>query len=245
MFMVGGVVNAQVWVEDYNYTDTELSSSKWTAATIYGGQATATFTGSYMRLESPMQNYDWGAGGGIPSSIQKWTWFNSMPLDHDWTVVQRFKPNYSPTSFFTNILGTGGSYIRFDYLDTNAANGAVEQPWLSGPNGAYKEISANWDYQWMGISYVSSLRKMSTIYSTDSGLSVPLSENFVVVGETDLSNTTEQQVPIIHQTMFYSVSGSMDFSKISIIPSSVPEPSAFSLLAVGLGALAMMRRRRS
>jgi hypothetical protein len=32
---------------------------------------------------------------------------------------------------------------------------------------------------------------------------------------------------------------------MEIYGTSVPEPSAFSLLAVGLGALAMMRRRRS
>jgi len=241
MFMAGGVVNAQVWVEDYNYTDTELSSSKWTATTNYGVQPTATFTGSYMNLE--MQGS--GGGGpfrGTPSSIQSWTWFNSMPLDHDWTVVQRFKPNYSPSSYFTNILGCSGpSGILYNYFDS----GGAENTWLSGSNGAYKEISANWDYQWMGISYDSSVRKVSLVYSTDSGLSVPLSENFVVVGETDLSNTTEQQVAIIHKTMFYNgYSGSMDFSKVSIIASSVPEPSVVSLLAVGLGGLAILRRRR-
>jgi hypothetical protein len=168
-----------------------------------------------------------------------------MPLDHDWTVVQRFKPNYSPSSYFTNILGCSGSFIKYDYFDMEYTDGWAEHTWLSGPNGAYKEISANWDYQWMGISYDSSVRKMSLVYSTDSGLSVPLSANIVVVGETDLSNTTEQQVAIIHQTMFYGVSGSMDFSKVSIIASSVPEPSAFSLLTVGLGGLAILRRRRS
>ena len=237
MLIVGGVVNAQIWVEDYNYTDSELSSSKWTPTNILGSP-TFTFTGSYMNLESPVQNYGF-TPNGFPSSIYKFTWYNSLPLDHDWTVLQQFKPNYSPASQFTNILGVGGAYLKYDYMNRD---GTTEYSMLTSGNG-YKEISANWNYQWMGISYDSSLRKMSTIYSTDSQLSVPPSTSFVVVSETDISNSSELQVPIIHQTMFYNGNGSMDFAKVSIISSSVPEPSAVSLLAIGLGGLAIRRCR--
>jgi hypothetical protein len=238
MFFSSAVVNAQVWVEEYNYTENELSSSKWTPANIYSGPPTMTFTGSYMNLESPVQNYGF-TPNGFPSSIYKWTWYNSLPLDHDWSIVQRFRPNYSPASQFSNILGG----IKYDYQEINTENGPEQYAYLTFGN-SFKIITASWDYQWMGLSYNSSLLKLSAVYSDDSDLSVPPSINFVVIGETDLSNTSEQ-IPVFHQTHFYNGNGSMDFSKVSIIASSVPEPSALSLLAVGLGGLAMMRRRRS
>jgi len=220
---------SQVWVENFVYNGPSLDSSKWTpVAMSQQAQLSISFSSSTMRVQN---NF-----GGYPFLVNKW--HQELPLNHDWTVLQRMKYDntYNQT---TSVLMINNEYIT-DYR----ANAANWTPSVHSFNNLYNLINESWDYHWIGMSYNSADKTISTLFSSSSASVAPQLSEFTIFASKPFDYITDSAVSIKHMISFTG-SGAGTYSDFIINPTSVPEPSALSLLAVGLSGLAMMRRRRS
>ena len=95
---------AQIWVESYDYTGSSLDQSKWTnLINPIGRMPITTFTGSSMQL----QNNTWNLlSYGAPEAMMQTTWYRSLPLNTDWSVIQRIKPAQESDSWYSSSLST-------------------------------------------------------------------------------------------------------------------------------------------
>jgi hypothetical protein len=220
---------SQVWVENFVYNGPSLDSSKWTTVAMsHQEYLSISFPSSTMRVQNNVGDY--------PFLINKW--HQELPLNHDWTVLQRMKYDnvFNET---TSILMINNENI-IDYR-ANAANWTPSIHSFSDP---YKLINENWDYHWIGMSYNSVDKTINTLFSYSSASIAPELSEFTIFASKPFDYITDPVVSIKHMILFAG-KGAANYSDFNIISTSVPEPSALSLLAVGLGGLAMMRRRRS
>jgi len=228
LFALPQLLFSQVWVENFTYNGPSLDSSKWTLE--YSNEQeriSISFPNSTMRVETM---------GTFPFLINKW--HQDLPLNHDWTVLQRMKYDNTYNST-TSILMINNEYIT-DYR----ANAANWNPSIHSFSNTYNFINENWDYHWIGMSYNSSYKTLSTLFSYSSSSIAPELSEFTIFASKPFDYITDSVVSVKHMISFTG-SGAANYSDFNIIPASVPEPSALSLLAIGLGGLAIIRRRRS
>jgi hypothetical protein len=176
-------------------------------------------------------------------------------------------------SFWTINESTGGIHPLENYLSLNTTglgpgsihliNGVSGTPQdsISGATLSYQNLG--WAGVGGGATYPNGLTswKMHTVSIVESSVSYYLDGQFVINVPTDVNLSSWELVTFGRK---YWDSGSsarmtvewddmriydraLSSTEVSNLyaTESVPEPSALSLLAVGLGGLAMMRRRRS
>jgi len=174
---------------------------------------------------------------------------NDSPTYVDWTSNRQSNQNFSIEL---------DQFVKVNYaLQVTSLTGKTT-PYGQYPNGVTPVVSSlppfpSWDY-WYSMSY-SADNIFSNYGATDvSGdYSIGLGVGgFSISGTIDEEHMRDEMIAdgFSDLALPYSIhNGSNQRGRESltapmVIASSVPEPSALSLLAVGLGGLALMRRRK-
>ena len=225
---------SQIWVGTDDFNSPTLDPSKWS-----GGGANFVKTPTAVTFFSNVNT------GTVSDYI---LWSNNLPTDVNWsvTVQASISPSFSTgnstkfaeallviasndfNSYFTNCLHRDDT---FDIVPNWEVNSGGNQELLStiGMDTVLLKMDFNASTQSITSSHASLLDPSSfTATKTLSTTGWGSLNNFVVAIGLYTKDTAIS-------------SGQLTLDNFSIIP----EPSAFSLLAVGLGGLAMMRRRRS
>jgi hypothetical protein len=218
--------NAQLWVENYQFGQPGLDSGKWTVT----NERRVSFDSSSMRIY-------YNQSGGFPSvgaGNIEYELIQSLPLNHSWSVIQRFQCEQITNPGYFLIVNA-----RIDQDGTNVSFVNNGQPLpISGIS-----ILEN-TYNWFGLTYDFEARTINQIVSTSSSSTTPDVELFQITGSAFSTIGKENSNATIHNQVTTVYNGDIRISNFNIIPFAVPEPSALSLLAIGLGGLAMVRRRR-
>jgi len=229
---------SQVWVEDYQYNGTELDSLKWTFSSYLGEPPTFTFNGSSMIVTMPTAN----SSVARTSDIR---WYQFLPLNQSWSVVQRFKSNAIQPR--VSWMYSGGSVnlsneVASFYLSDGLLNSVEGYSTSGGYSGKISNLIDD-SYYWMGVSHDSASKNLVNIFSFTSTSTLPDSSAFQILGDSVSTAGSENLSfrPII--SWGFIDKGSYELTDFKIVPYSVPEPSSFSLLLVG-GAVLMAGRRR-
>ena len=241
---------AQTWVESYLYNGTELNSEKWSPGPISIVEPVVTFTGSHMNLKTRWNSSSSSSSWQpfmISSDLQR-EWYRNVPLNQDWSILQRMQPIYEPmSSFIAGIyVKSSDSLIRavsaFEYIQygDNQSNGQAR--FFDGATS--HNIIANWDFQWVGISYESSNNLLRSVYSTSNASEISNLTEFTTFRSQTISLNSDDALIIGQESRFNEANGNLNISEFKIVSYAVPEPSALSLLAVGLGGLALLRQGR-
>ncbi|NDF99429.1 MAG: PEP-CTERM sorting domain-containing protein [Chitinophagia bacterium] len=176
-------------------------------------------------------------------------WYKNVPINQSWSLLQRIQPVYEPMSYFStgiyvrssdNLLSAYLAYEYFQYGD-NQNNGQAS--YRDGVAAQYP--LETWGYRWIGLSYDSSNSILRSFYSLNTSSEISSSFDFVTLSERTISSNLAESLIVGQESHFYRANGNVNISDFKITSYAVPEPSALSLLAVGLGGLAMMLRRRS
>lgn len=218
---------SQIWVENIQFSQPGLDPAKWTVT----NELRATFNSTSMNV------YSLTASGWMPSvSGIQYDLNQRLPLNHSWTVIQRFKCN--------EIENPGYFMIMSAIIgEENISNYVIES---YGPplEVGDIEISKN-TYNWFGLTYEFETRAIRGIASTFSGSETPSIELFQITGQSFSTIGKEDSEAIIHNNVSSVYSSDITITNFNILSYAVPEPSALSLLGIGLGGLAILRRRRS
>jgi hypothetical protein len=231
--------NAQLWVENYQFGAPGFDAEKWTVRSDYR----MSFDASSLNIGRNL-NYD-GTFQGF--EFPSFTWKQSLPLNQSWSVVLRLSfnevenPNYLET-------------MRASYGDNSAStsigqySGTIrnQPPFPSPPditiNGYDVDVPLN-TFVWWGLSYDYEARNLCGVFSLSSNTETPPIESFQRKGGGISTIGSENaEVSIFNQVSLIS-NADIKTTNFNIIPYSVPEPSALSLLAVGLGGLVLLRRK--
>jgi len=232
---------AQLWVENYQFGAPGFDAEKWTVRSDYR----MSFDASSLNIGRKLTYYGGFQGYEFPS----FTWNQTLPLNQSWSAVLRLSfnevenPNYLATmraSYGDNSVST----------DIGQYSGILswQPPFRSPPditiNGYDVDVPLN-TFVWWGMSYDYEARNLFYVFSLSSNTETPPIESFQRKhGGISTIGSENAEVSIFNQVLLLS-DADIKTTNFNIIPYTVPEPSAFSLLAVGLGGLAMMRRRRS
>ena len=230
--------NAQLWVGNDNFNSAVLDTSKWT---VWGGP-------NFVKTPTSVSFVSTTSVGTVGDGIY---WNQSLPTNQNWvvTVGASISPSFSTSSsasfvealltissdlvnlnsYFTNCLHRDNT---FDIVPNWSANGSPNQEILTTID--LSNVILKMDYN-------ASSKVMTSSYAD---ISTPT--NFVITKSLDVSNWLNMSEGFKVLVGGYSndatiSSGLLNMDNFVVIP----EPSAFSLLAVGFGGLAMMRRRRS
>ena len=217
--------NAQLWVGNYQFGQPGLDLGKWSVT----NESAASFDSSSMRV------YRSGIGffpnvGGIQYDL-----IQSLPLDHSWSVIQRFKCEQVANAGYFLIMSAIIGEDRTSVMFINNGQPLPISDILISENS----------YNWFGLTYDFESRTINQIVSKTSGTTTPDAELFQITGSAFSTIGKENSTAIIHNDVSRVYNSDIRVTNFNIIPYAVPEPSALSLLAVGLGGLAMLRRRRS
>ena len=217
--------NAQLWVGNYQFGQPGLDLGKWSVT----NESVASFDSSSMRVYS-------SGIGAFPNVVGiQYDLIQSLPLDHSWSVIQRFKCEQVANAGYFLIMS---AIIGEDRTSVMFVNNGQPLP-ISDIL-----ISEN-TYNWFGLTYDFESRTINQIVSKTSGITTPDAELFQITGSAFSTIGKENSTAIIHNDVSRVYNSDIRVTNFNIIPYAVPEPSALSLLAIGLGGLAMMRRRLS
>ena len=172
---------------------------------------------------------------------------NDSPTYVDWTSNRQSNQNFSIDI---------DQFVKINYALQFTSLTGKTTPYGQYPNGVTPVVSSlppypSMDY-WYSMSY-SADNIFSNYGATDAsgdysiGLGVG---GFSISGTIDEEHMRDEMIAdgfsdLALPYSIYNQTGRGSLTAPMVIASSVPEPSALSLLAVGLGGFAMMRRRRS
>ena len=210
-----------------NFNGAALDSGKWSVTTFYEGWVT---TGD----ETLTLNHPSTYGQGV--FVMTTTEFSEP-----YTVTSAFRsfPGYAINGI---VLRASGAYDPLTYndpygLQINFYFGQTIDVINANPtNGSVLHT----------LSYSYDVNSWNTFSITDYGDMLDINLNGVLIGDKlPIGNSfgVGKKIILADGDNLSPSMPSSEFGPITV--SSVPEPSAFSLLAVGLGGLAMMRRRRA
>ena len=232
-------VKAQLWVGSDNFNSATLDSSKWT---VWGGP-------NFVKTPTSVSFISTTSVGTVGDGIY---WNQSLPTNQNWivTVEASISPSFSTSSsanfvealltissdivnlnsYFTNCLHRDNT---FDIVPNWSANGSPNQEILS--TIGLSSVVLKMDYN----------ASSKVITSSYADISTPT--NFVITKSLDVSNWLNMSGGFKVLVGGYSNDAAISSGLLNMdnFVVGIPEPSALSLLAVGLGGLAMMRRRRS
>ena len=221
---------SQVWVESYQYGGSALDPAKWTPLQSSG--VSLEFLNPGIRM--------YPTSGTLKAFLVDWHY--QLPTSSDWTVVQRFKGN--STGGWKNAYVSAGDGLTITYEhQTIAGQTPANSTWFSTVTSDKKYVVENWDYHWFGLAYDSQTRTMNRVFSLDSGLIIPAASSFQSVSSSSVdANSTA--LTITTGVIFQAGGGDLTFTDFQIVPYTVPESSAFSLLLAGGAVIAAAKRRR-
>jgi hypothetical protein len=226
VFAFAGNSWSQVLFSD-NFNSAVLDTGKWSVTSFDGGWVT-TGDGE-LTLNHPAT---YGQGVFVMTTAE----FTSP-----YTVTSSFSsyPNYAINGI---ILRASGAYDPLIYNDpcglmVNFYFGGVVEVQNANPTNGSILLTLPYSYD---------VNSWNTFSITDYGNQLDVILNGVlIIDKLPIENSHGVGKKIILADGD-NLSPSMPSSKFGpITVTAVPEPSAFSLLAIGLGRLAMMRRRRS
>lgn len=229
---------AQLWIGNDNFNSATLDTSKWT---VWGGP-------NFVKTPTTASFVSTTSLGTVGDGIY---WNQSLPTNQNWvvTVEALISPSFSTSgsasfvealliissdvvnldSYFTNCLHRDNT---FDIVPNWSVNGAPNQEILT--TIGLSNVVLKMDYN-------ASAKMMTSSYAD---ISTPT--NFVITKSLDVSNWLNMSEGFRVLVGGYSNDASISSGLLNMDNFVVvPEPSALSLLAVGFGGLAMMRRRRS
>lgn len=231
--------NAQLWVGSDNFDSSSLDPTKWSTVPDLSGEFVKTSTG--ISFYSNVPN---GESHGLIS------WNQKLPFNANWSakVEASINPSFTPSSnnnyveavmsitqdpnnfssYFTQCLHKDTTFSIIPNWKTNGGtNGEITIPTLSSSvvlkidyNASAKTIYAS--YADINTPSVFTLNKTLDV-SAWSGSN----DFYLAIGGYSWDSTI--------------ATGLLNMDNFVVIP----EPSALSLLAIGLSGMAMMRRRRS
>jgi hypothetical protein len=237
-FLFQNFTNAQLWIGSDNFDSTNLDASKWT---VWGGP-------NFVKTANSVSFVSTTTSGTVGDGIY---WNQSLPTNANWsvTVEASISPTFSTlgsanfveailtiasdvtnlNSYFTNCLHRDDT---FDIVPNWSTNNSPNQEILT-TIGLSSVI--------LKMDYNSSSKNITSSYADSAAPS-----NFTITKSLDVSNWLNMSGGFKILIGGYSQDASISSGLLNLDNFVViPEPSALSLLAVGLGGMAMMRRRRS
>ena len=231
LFTIALSSQGQIYVENYEYASPGLDASKWN--NIYNN--------FYASFDSAAMNiYRSRSYGSMPLAVSfGFSWYKTLTLSESWTAVQRFKANdIQNPDYLINMQANinGNNYSNY-FSEINGYPVAV---------GSENILFSKNQFHWFGLSYDSNSKNLIQVFSDSDSLSIPQISDFTATGIVgSFAGSENLAATLSFNGSFLLSSADINFTNLNIVPYSVPEPSALSLLAVGLGGLAVMRRRRS
>ena len=153
------LIEAQTFVENYQYTGNQLDSSKWIDKDRnFYPLPSISFDGSNMNLQS----FGQGEALGAIKSVIREQWYQSIPLNQNWTILQRFKI-LEPTDTWVlsqldlSLISSNSSllYNNYEYAQLNP-NSASRSAYVYDQNyqGNTINFTENFDYHWMDLRLI-------------------------------------------------------------------------------------------
>ena len=267
------ILNArtQVWVNSDSFSSSNIDSTKWGETKQFYNDY--RYNDVSIAVDSGKLAFRGSGGNNFLKynneiSVNE-SWYTSVDTSIS-PIVLNGSFTYSRAAIFLSLSGrpTGSIYVGEQYLgislvgygatpgysypNTSGANaweannkGYSYQGGISAPSlssfGRVSPLAAVNDVFSLGMSFDSNTKQLTTYLDIDG----PLNSGAMVVKEVaDLSlwsMTGNEKFQIYIGSLAGTTGSEVLFDNFQIIP----EPSTLSLLAVGLGALAMMRCRRS
>lgn len=228
--------NAQLWVGSDNFNSAVLDTSKWT---VWGGP-------NFVKTPTSVSFVSTTSAGTVTDGMY---WNQSLPTNQNWvvTVDALISPSFSApssASFVEALLSISSDVVNFNSYFTNCLHRGDTFDTI--PNWVTNGSSSQAISTTIGLSNV--VLKMDynasskTITSSYSDISTPTS--FLITKSLDVSNWLNMSEGFRVLVGGYSDGATISSGLLSMDNFVViPEPSALSLLAIGLSGLAMVRRR--
>ena len=249
--------NSQIWVGSDDFQGSQINTSLWTT-NVASIQNATVYVNNGLKYSSTSE---------ITEENAYLTWANLLPKNDNWTIYADGFVNKNATQNSNQKLSVSlylSSYFQAigdsDYINnrqmfgikiisdvqgtkftaassSNATAGSwtlFKSPFISNQNGAF------------ALNYSSSDNTLSAWYNpTDNikDLNKMLKLAEVNIQDWKIQNNSASYYAILGGQSESVQTFGLDAYATSFIV--IPEPSALSLLAVGLGGWAMMRRRRS
>ena len=237
--------HSQLWVGSDDFNAPTLNSSKW--ITITGLSEGLVKTSSAISFQN----------GGYTGELYGMTaWAQPLPLNASWTAQINAKIN---PSFNTGVTGGFGNGKYLEALFAVVSDLSTFQ--YNFTNILRRDNNTEISYQFSDQGFWPYTQGDTPTNMTD----VILRFDYTSATKTIKSSYADSNTPsIFNDTYTWNISPYTGISQMYVaiggysyginVPSEtmimdnfmiIPEPSAVSLLAVGLGGLVMMRRRRS
>ena len=236
--------NAQLWVGSDNFNSSSLDTTKWST---YSGSLPIPLSGNFDKTSTGISfnsNLSSGESWGLI------IWKQKLPLNQNWSakVEASINPSFATASTsnyvealmsVTQDLNTFSNYFT-QCLHKDTAFGIVPNWATNGGSNTEIKIPTSSSSVVLRMDFDSAAKTISASYADIN------SPNTFILNKTlDVSawSGSEDFYMAIGGYSWNSTitTGLLNMDNFIVIP----EPSAFSLLAIGLGGLAMMRRRRS
>jgi len=263
--------NAQLWVGSDSFSSSSIDSNKWGETKQF--YSDYQYNDVSLAVDSGKLAFRGSGGNNFLKykneiSVSD-SWFTSVDASIS-PIVLNGSFTYSRAAIFLSLAGrpTGSIYGGEQYLgislvgygatpgssypNTSGANaweannkgysyqGGISAPTLSGFGRVSPLATVDGVFS-LGMSFNSNTKQLTTYLDVDG----PLNSGAMVVKEVvDLSLWSmagNEKFQLYIGSLAGTTGSEVLFDNFQIIP----EPSAFSLLAIGLGGLAMMRRRRA
>jgi len=236
--------NAQLWVGSDNFNSSSLDTTKWST---YSGTLPINLSGNFDKTSTGISFHS------NLSSGESWGlifWKQKLPFNANWsaTVEASINPSFATASTnndvealmsITQDINSFSNYFT-QCLHKDTAYDIVPNWEINGGGNTEIKIPTSSSSVVLKMDYNASAK---TIYASYADINTP---NVFTLNKTfDVSawgGSSDFYMAIGGYSWDSTIStGLLNMDNFIVIP----EPSALSLLAVGLGGLAMMRRRRS